>query len=310
MVRQSHDRGPTVLECDSPKETIWRRHFRLSDEPFALTPDPAFLFLSESHAEALAGLKLGLLERRGLMVLTGEVGTGKTTIVYSLLSRLDCRIETAYVSNTSLSFEDMIHTALRDLGSPSSSKDGLSLLESLNVFLEACATDGKTAAIVIDEAQNLSDRTFEKLRLLLNFETYRAKLLQIVLAGQPELGDRLRSRGLRQLAERVAVRCSLDPLSSRDTRSYIDHRLKAVGGSSELFTRSALSLLVRRSHGIPRRVNILGHNAMIFAFGEGRMKVPRSLVAEAARDKARGRFRESRRSLFLRLGGSRHRANP
>lgn len=303
-------RGSTALEFDSPRETIWRRHFRLSDEPFALTPDPAFLFLSDSHAEALAGLNLGLLERRGLMVLTGEVGTGKTTIVYSLLSRLDHQIETAYVSNTSLSFEDMLLTALKDLGSPVPAKDGLKLLESLNDFLEACATEGKTAAIVIDEAQNLSDRTFEQLRLLLNFETYRAKLLQIVLVGQPELGERLRSRGLRQLAERVAVRCSLDPLSSRDTRSYIDHRLKAVSGSSELFTRSALSLLVRQSRGIPRRVNIVGHNAMIYAFGEGRTRVPRHLVAEAARDTSRRRAREGKKSRSFWFGGLKRRANP
>jgi type II secretory pathway predicted ATPase ExeA len=302
MVQRFSGQELTSLDGVPSKEVIWREHFRLSDEPFALTPDPAFLFLSDSHAEALAGLKLGILEGRGLMVLTGEVGTGKTTIVYSLLSGLDRRITTAYLSNTSLSFEETLQASLKDFGVCPEGTSRLELLESLNEFLGGCAEQGKTAALVIDEAQNRTDRMFEELRLVLNFETYRAKLLQGVLVGQPELGDRLRNHRLRQLADRVAVRCTLRPLSTRDTRQYIDHRLRAAGGSSAFFTRSALSLLVRRSRGIPRRVNILGHNSMIFAFGEGKTTVRRALVAEAARDTGHGILARMRRRPFLALG--------
>ncbi len=275
------DDGDPVLAAHS----IWREQFDLTADPFALTPDPAYLFLSEGHAEALAGLKLGLWERRGLMVMTGEVGTGKTTLVYSLLSGLDPKIETAYLSNTLLSFEEMLQSALKDFGAPARSHRRLDLLDGLNSFLRGLAEEGRTAALVIDEAQNLSDEVFEALRLLLNFETYKSKLLQIVLVGQPELSARLRRPALRQIDERVAVRCRLPSLGSREARGYIDHRLGTAGGSAKIFTRPALAYLVHRSAGIPRRINILCHNAMLFAYGRELSRVNLAVVAQAARER-------------------------
>ncbi len=277
MVAEPPPQRPTVID-------IWRRHFRLTVEPFALTPDPDFLFPSEAHTEALAGLKLGLWDRRGLLVLTGEVGTGKTTLVYSLLSQLDPQIETAYLSNTLLSFEELLESALHDFGVTATSRNRLDLQTALNTFLRECANRGKTAALVIDEAQNLTDEVFEQLRLLLNFETYKSKLLQILLAGQPELATKLKQPHLRQIGDRVAVRCDLGPLSSTDARAYIEHRLTTAGGSLDLFTRPALRLLIRKARGIPRRINVLAHNAMLFAYGRELGQVDRATVAQAVRE--------------------------
>lgn len=263
---------------------IWREQFHLTGDPFSLTPDPSFLFLSDCHAEALAGLKLGIWERRGLMVMIGEVGTGKTTLIYSLLSNLDPEIETAYLSNTLLSFEEILHGALLDFGIECSSRRRLDLIETLNAFLRRSAEAGKTVVLVIDESQNLSDEVFEGLRLLLNFETYKSKLLQIILVGQPELATRLRGRGLRQVRDRIAVRCHLNPLNRRDAKKYIEHRLETVGGSPSLFTRPALGVLVRRSKGIPRRINILCHNAMLFAYGRDMTRINWSTARQAFKD--------------------------
>lgn len=262
----------------------WYRHFGLVEEPFSLTPDPAFLFLSDSHAEALAGLKLSLLERRGLCVMTGEVGTGKTTLLYSLFSTVGSEIETAYVHNPTLAFDQLLETILRDLNVTPESTRRVDLLNALNEFLTASATKSKTVALVIDEAQNLSNESFEFLRLLLNFETYDSKLLQIFLVGQPELGERLRSHSLRQIADRIAVRCRVDALTRADCREYVRHRLESARGRDDLFTGRALSLVARKSKGIPRRINVLCHNAMLFAYAEGERIVRRSFVAEALRD--------------------------
>ncbi|MBI4516755.1 MAG: AAA family ATPase [Deltaproteobacteria bacterium] len=263
---------------------MYIHHFGLSGEPFALTPDPAFLFLSAGHAEALAALKIGLTGRRGLVLMTGEVGTGKTTLLYSLLGQLGPEVHSAYVSNTRLAFDDMLRQALADFGSPSESRDRVELLTCLNVFLQRCAKDGAIAALVIDEAQNLDDDTFENIRLLSNFESFTAKLLQIILVGQPELEAKLRRPQLRQVAERVAVHCHVSPLTRQESRRYIAHRLERVGGTLALFTRPALRLVVRRARGIPRRMNILCHNSLLFAYGQGAERVVRARVRAAASD--------------------------
>jgi general secretion pathway protein A len=272
---------------------MYAPHFGLTDEAFSLTPDPLLLFLSPVHAEARAALKIGLRARRGLIVMTGEVGTGKTTLLYSLLSERNDQIHTAYISNTKLTFEEMLRVALADFGVPCDSRERLELLTVLNAFLLRCAADGTTAALVIDEAQNLDDDVFEHLRLLSNFETFTQKLLQIVLVGQPELDAKLSRPSLRQIAERVAVRCHLEPLTRRQSLAYIEHRLQAVGGSLDLFSRGALRLIIRKSGGIPRRINILCHNALLFAYGAGTTQVSFSFARAAARQRAAGSVRQS-----------------
>ncbi|MBI3769561.1 MAG: AAA family ATPase [Deltaproteobacteria bacterium] len=264
---------------------MYASHFHLRAEAFSLTPDPAFLYLSPGHAEALAALKIGLEGRRGIMVMVGEVGTGKTTLLYSLLSELGEGIKTAYISNTKLRFDDILRQALADFGVPCASRDRVELLAALNGFLRQCAADGTTAALVIDEAQNLRNDVFENLRLLSNYETYTEKLLQIVLVGQPELETKLRQTSLRQLRERIAVRCNINPLTRDESRRYLEHRLQRVDGTSAaIFTGPASALIVLKARGIPRRINILCHTAMLFAFGRGAHLVTFAIARTAVRE--------------------------
>ncbi|MGD9763488.1 MAG: ExeA family protein, partial [Candidatus Binatia bacterium] len=178
---------------------IYAAHFGLDADPFSLSPDPDFLYESPAHSEALAGLRLALASRRGLATLIGEVGTGKTTLLYALLRDLEPAVRTAYLANTKLSFDELLRQALADFGVPAPAPDRLTLLEAFQGFLRQSDTEGAIAALIIDEAQNLDADTFEHLRLLTNFETYSTKLLQIVLVGQPELAVALGRDELRQV---------------------------------------------------------------------------------------------------------------
>ncbi len=264
---------------------MYASHFGLRTEPFSLTPDPSFFYLSPDHAEALAGLKIGLENRRGLMLMIAEVGMGKTTLLYSMLDQLDPQVHTAYLSNTRLSFDDLLRQALADLGQPCASRERIDLLTTLNTFLHERASAGETAALIIDEAQNLDEATFEDLRLLSNYETYTDKLLQIVLVGQPELDTKLARPSLRQVTERVAVRCHINPLTQSESIRYLEHRLRVAGGSTSLFTPAALRLITWKARGIPRRLNILCHSAMLFAYGRGASRVSLREARAAIREK-------------------------
>jgi type II secretory pathway predicted ATPase ExeA len=265
---------------------MYEHHFGLQSEPFALTPDPAFLYLGPDHAEALAGLRIGIESRRGLMAMIGEVGMGKTTLLHALLNELGPTITTAYISASRLGFDDLLRQALAEFGVASDGRGRLELLRSLNSFLYDSAVNDRIAALVIDEAHNLDDDVFENVRLLSNFETHHSKLLQIVLVGQPELAAKLRQPHLRQVAERVAVRCHINPLSRAESHRYIDHRLSCVGGSSAtLFTAAALWQLVHAARGLPRRINILTHNALLFSYGRDETQVSWAAVRAAVRER-------------------------
>jgi len=261
---------------------MYAKHFALNAEPFSLTPDPAYLYLSPEHREAMAALQYGLLDGRGFITLIGEVGTGKTTLLYSLLGQLGDEMQTAYVAYTTQNFEDLLAAALKDLKVDVPGRHKRDLLDALNAHLLRRADAGRGTALIIDEAQNLSDTTFEELRLLSNFETYERKLLQIVLVGQPELQQRLRSPQLRQLRERVSVRAVVNPLPHAEMARYIEHRLECVGGSaSRLFEPPAFRRIVARAQGIPRRANILCHNALLFAYGKALPRVTVAVAREA-----------------------------
>jgi type II secretory pathway predicted ATPase ExeA len=261
---------------------MYYEHFRLSGEPFSLTPDPAFLFLSEKHREAMAAVQYGLENGRGFITLIGEVGTGKTTILYSVLSQLGPEVGAAYVPYAAHTFDDLLTVALKDFDErPPAGASRLELLEILQRMLVRRDEAGQRTALVIDEAQSLTDSTFEELRLLSNFETYTHKLLQIVLVGQPELQTRLRQQNLRQLQQRVSVRAIINPLDAGEMEAYIQHRLKQVGGDERLFEPAAMRAIVRHARGIPRRANILCHSALLFAFGRSLPAATLSTAREA-----------------------------
>jgi general secretion pathway protein A len=269
---------------------MYHQHFGLTGDAFSLTPDPDCFYPSPQHREAMAALEYGLMERRGFITLVGEVGTGKTTVLYSVLSRLGftapgepmASLAAAYVPYAPHCFDDLLAAALRDLGeNPAPDASRRALIQGFEAMLLKRDATGQRTALVIDEAQGLSDETFEQLRLLSNFETYTHKLVQIVLVGQPELQDRLHERQLRQLRERVSVRAVINPLDARSMHAYIAHRLVRAGGDLTLFHPAALRAIVRHARGIPRRANSLCHNAMLFAFGRGAEQVSARAAREA-----------------------------
>ena len=249
---------------------MYTAHFGLAADPFSLSPDPAFLYRSPAHAEALAGLRLALESRRGLTTLVGEVGTGKTTLLYALLRDAEPSIRAAYLANTKLGFLELLRQALADWGTPCDRGSRLEVLDALQAFLRRCDAEGAIAALVVDEAQNLDAETFEQLRLLTNFETYSAKLLQIVLVGQPELRDKLDRKGLRQLRQRITVRFHLGPLDLADTRRYVEHRLHVAGANGRpTFSNWAMRAVHRYSGGVPRLVNAVCDKALLCGYVAG-----------------------------------------
>ena len=266
---------------------MYAEAFGLREEPFAPTPDPAYLVLTPDHREALAALEYGLRQRRGFISLIGEVGTGKTTLLYTLLRRISADVDTAFFAHTTLGFEDLLWAMLRDLGLEPRSASKRDLIASLDAHLHKQADAGRITALIIDEAQNLSVETLEELRLLSNFETFRHKLLQIVLVGQPELEATLAQPRVRQLRDRIAVRATLRPLPNALVAEYVEHRL-AVGGfeGRTLFRSDAIDEITRVSRGVPRRINALCHGALLNAYARREPQVGRAAVREAARELA------------------------
>lgn len=264
---------------------MYTSFFGLDEKPFAITPDPRYLYLSEQHAEALAHLTYGIKEAGGFIQLTGEVGTGKTTIVRSLLQRLPGNCEVALILNPTVSPAEFLLTICDELHVPvpaesrGSLKDLFDLLS--HMLLDAHAA-GRRVVVVVDEAQNLSPEVLEQVRLLTNLETATQKLLQIILIGQPELRDVLARTELRQLAQRITGRYHLDALSAVETAAYVRHRLRVAGGTQELFTPGALRELHRLSGGIPRVVNVISDRALLGAFTLEVRTVTRDLVRRAA----------------------------
>jgi general secretion pathway protein A len=261
---------------------MYASHFGFSAQPFDLTPNPAYLYLGKQYRDALGALQYGLADQRGFITLIGEVGTGKTTIIHSLLSELPEGIHATFISYANQPFANLLSLLLRNLGVLHDPSREPEMLAALETDLRNRAHRRETVALIIDEAQNLSEEMLDRLRLLSNLESTETKLLQIVLVGQPELGRRLHRYGLRQLNERVSVRAYLQPLLRRELKAYVKHRVQRAGGDlNAVATPLARWLLLRRAWGIPRRVNILFHNAFLYAFGRGarRVNVPVALAA-------------------------------
>jgi len=264
---------------------MYTSFFGLGEKPFAITPDPRYLFMSERHAEALAHLLYGINEAGGFIQLTGEVGTGKTTVVRSLLERMPGHADVAVILNPQLSPLQFVLTICEELGifvrdeDTNSIKD---LVDILNKRLLEAHAKGRRVVVIVDEAQNLSPETLEQVRLLTNLETASQKLLQIILIGQPELREVLARVELRQLAQRITGRYHLVPLSKTETAAYVNHRLRVAGANGEIFTSAALREVHRLSGGVPRIINVICDRALLGAFTQEQHRIGPSLVREAA----------------------------
>jgi general secretion pathway protein A len=264
---------------------MYTHFFGLTEKPFSITPDPRYLYLSERHAEALAHLLYGINESGGFIQLTGEVGTGKTTIVRTLLSRVPHHADVAVILNPRVTPVEFLLTICEELGLGIAEADRDSvkqMVDALNRRLLSAHAEGRRIIVLVDEAQNLSIEVLEQVRLLTNLETPTQKLLQIILIGQPELRDLLDRTDLRQLAQRITGRYHLQPLSREETKGYVRHRLRVAGASEEIFTPGALNELHRLSLGVPRVINVACDRSLLGAYTQDLRKITAPLVRRAA----------------------------
>jgi general secretion pathway protein A len=267
---------------------MYEAFYGFREKPFNLTPDPKFLYLSGKHHEAFAHLEFGLRQRGGFIVVTGEVGTGKTTLCRYFLDRLDESTLSAFILYPALGTTELLRSVNRDLGiarDPSGKKSDKDLIDDLHQFLLRAHALGKNTVLVIDEAQNLSRDVLEQVRLISNLETATEKLIQIVLIGQPELNDLLAQRDLRQLAQRITARYHLNPLGPKEITQYIQHRLSVAGGiESVQFTRGALSRIHRFSRGIPRLINLVCDRSLLAGFVLEKGRIDGGVVRRAVKE--------------------------
>jgi len=267
---------------------MYKAYFNLTRNPFELTPDPSFLFPTNRHNEALAALYYGVRRHKGFVVVTGEIGTGKTLLLRCLLRLLKQSpdVAYAYVFNGLLSPTEFLQYILADFGLAASGKNKGELLLELSNFLISRGSKKQTTVLVVDEAHHLSADILEEVRLLTNLETTEDKLLQVVLVGQPELDEKLDSVGLRQLKQRIALRARLDPLDGADTKGYIERRLQIAGSSQAdaLFSEQAIAAVHRHSRGFPRLINTICENALIAAYGRRLQRVTPGIIEDVAKE--------------------------
>lgn len=246
---------------------MYCKFYGLKEKPFNVTSDPAFFYLSSQHKEALAHLYYGISQRKGILVLTGEIGTGKTTLCRFFLGQLGKEVKTAFILNTYFSEIELLEAIIKDFGIKAKDKTRLSFINELNKFLLKESESGNNVVLIVDEAQNLTPKQLEQVRLLSNLETEKHKLLQIVLAGQPELGRKLNLYHLRQLKQRIMVSYHITPLSQEEVNNYIGHRLAIAGSIGRVnFLEEAIKKVWDFSKGTPRLVNILCDRALLAGF--------------------------------------------
>ena len=261
---------------------MYQEFHGLSQKPFVLTPDPQFLFLGENHRTAIESLLYGIQQKEGFMVITGDIGTGKTTICRTLLERLDKNVKTAVIFNSFLTEEELLESILLDFGFPSKGRTKKERIDALNKLLIYLASHGKNAVLIIDEAQNLSIPVLEQIRMLSNLETEKEKLLQIILLGQLELDQKLRSDDLKQLNQRIAIRHHLVPLTRTEMESYIYQRLMVAGSQGGItFSRPALHEIYKFSKGTPRLINLLCDRALLGGFVEQTHHIEKGIIKKA-----------------------------
>jgi len=265
---------------------MYTEFYRLREDPFNITPDPRFLYMTQQHRDAMSHLLYGIRQRKGFICLTGEVGAGKTTICRAVLRQLDSQFRTALILNPVLSDTQLVRAIVEEFGIQTSRRDRLGYLKVLNEFLLRINSAGQDAVLIIDEAQDMTVSGLETVRLLSNLETERQKLLQIVLVGQPELREKLNNPALRQLAQRITVRYHLRQMSEEDTAAYLRHRLKIAGqeeteANGVRFDFGAVREIYRFSHGTPRLVNALGDKALLAGYVYRTTTIDRRVVMAA-----------------------------
>jgi general secretion pathway protein A len=266
---------------------MYQQFYGLRELPFELTPNPKYLFMTRQHREALSTLIYGLSSGKGVTALIGEAGTGKTTLLHAALQSEQCRhVTCVYLVNPTLTRAEFIELLSIQFGlSPHAARSKAGLLTELDAVLRERRARGQLTALLVDEAQSLSGEILEEIRLLANSETATEKLLSLVLAGQPELRDRLNENELRQLKQRVTLRCEITPFTLQDTAAYIAGRIRTAGGEAgKVFTREAVTLIHERSGGIPRTISVICDNALLTGYGMGRQPVDHGMVLEVARD--------------------------
>lgn len=268
---------------------MYKAFFQLKENPFNVTPDSSFFYSSTSHEGAISHLIFGIEQRKGIMAITGEVGTGKTTLCRTLIKQLDSSIKTALILNPKFSETQLLQIIVKDLGIPGRFRNKFALVNALNDFLINESCDGNNVVIIIDEAQNLKPQMLENIRLLSNLETEKEKLLQIILVGQPELQDKLNLNELRQLNQRIAVRFHIKPLNETELNAYILHRLKLASlhphtEPSVNFTQEAVASIYHHSQGMPRLVNILCDRALLASFVSEAKSISQTIIDTCAKE--------------------------
>lgn len=277
------DSSPLAAPPDEPISASLLTFYGLSEQPFQVTPDPAYLYLSDVHREALTSLSQGVRDLRGFMTLIAEPGMGKTTLLNKLMEELRDSARIVFLFQTQCNSRELLRYLLGELGVESSGMDVVAMHRKLNEQLFQEMLQGRRFVLIVDEAQNLQDSVLETIRLLSDFETAHRKLIQIVLAGQPQLVDTLMRPGLSQLRQRIAILASLAPLSAAETARYVEHRLRAAGLSGELmFTEDALAVLAERSKGTPRSINNLCFNALQLGYTEGSTTIGAAMIEKVA----------------------------
>lgn len=264
---------------------MYTEFFGLNEKPFAITPDPRYLYMSARHTDALAHLLYGISESGGFIQLTGEVGTGKTTLIRSVLEQLPEKANIALILSPQLTTLEFLETIVQELHAPTPAERTVKAhIDALNVALMNAHAEGSRVVLIVDEAQTLSPELLEQVRLLTNLETAKQKLLQIILIGQPELRAMLERPEMRQIAQRITGRYHLEPLTKEDTRAYVKHRLRVAGAQSDVFTNSAINGLYKHARGIPRLINVIADRALLAGYTRDRRTIDAQLVAAAANE--------------------------
>jgi general secretion pathway protein A len=268
---------------------MYKEFFQLKENPFNVTADSSFFFASASHSEAYSHLVFGIEHRKGIIAISGEIGTGKTTLCRTLLNGLNKKTKTAFILNPRFSDEEFLRIVLQDLGVAGKIKGKLDLVTALNEYLLEESSNGNNVVIIVDEAQNLSVEQLESIRLLSNIETEKEKLLQIILVGQPELEIKLRLPELRQINQRIAVRYRVESLTKKEVHEYIQHRLKLAASNPDFgpqvqFTNPALRAIYRHTNGKPRMINILCDRALLSGFVNGTDTINYRMINRCAKE--------------------------